>query len=213
MPAKRSVPPTAPLDLEIEAWGGGNDWIAGMDEVGCAPLAGPVVVAAVVLHRDQRFEGAADSKLLTPERREQLAVVIQSDARAWVVAAASCREVERYNVRGATALAMRRAVARLPVSPDLLLVDGRPVPGLREHRAVVRGDRKCHSIACASIVAKVTRDHLMRRLHEHYPQYNWARNKGYPTREHLDALARYGATPHHRTTFARVAQPELPLNC
>lgn len=211
MPRTRSAPPTAPLDLEIDGWDGGLECIAGMDEVGCAPLAGPVVVAAVVLHQGQSFEGAADSKLLSPARREELAGRIREEVRAWVVAAASCREIERFNVRGATALAMRRAVARLPFEPDLLLVDGRPVSGLREHRAVVKGDNKSHSIACASIVAKVTRDHLMRRLHEHYPVYNWASNKGYPTREHLVALEQYGATAHHRATFSRVAQPELPL--
>jgi ribonuclease HII len=209
LPTRRSGPPTAPLDLEIDGWDGGLERIAGVDEVGCAPLAGPVVVAAVVLHRGQSFDGAADSKLLRPERREELAVRIRSEVRAWSVAAASCREIERFNVRGATALAMRRAVSRLPFDPDLLLVDGRPVKGLREHRAIVKGDLKSHSIACASIVAKVTRDHLMRRLHEHYPVYNWASNKGYPTREHLSALERYGATAHHRATFSRVAQPEL----
>ena len=106
---------------------------------------------------------------------------------------------------------MKRAVARLPFEPDLLLVDGRPAPGLGEHKSIVKGDRRCHSIACASIIAKVIRDHLMRQLDRRYPEYRWASNKGYRTRDHMDAIREHGPTPHHRTTFQGVLQVELEL--
>ncbi|MDP9348930.1 MAG: ribonuclease HII, partial [Gemmatimonadota bacterium] len=122
------------------------------------------------------------------------------------IGAASAREIDHLNVRRATALAMQRAVARLPVPPHHVLVDGLPVPelGPETHTAVVGGDRLVHCIACASIVAKVVRDRLMGRLAARYPQYGWERNKGYGTPEHLEALARFGPTPHHRLSFAPV---------
>lgn len=185
--------------------------MVGLDEVGYGPVAGPVVVGAVVLERDQRFDGVTDSKLLTAPRREARAEEIRSECRAWRVAAASPREIERLNVRGAAILAMRRALAALPLEPDLILVDGRPVPELGRHRAIVGGDRASHSIACASILAKVTRDELMRRLDGRYPEYGWASNKGYHTRDHMVALRRHGPTPHHRRTFHGVLQTELEL--
>ncbi len=205
------MPPTAPLYFEEEGWSEGCRHIVGVDEVGYGPVAGPVVVAAVSLHPGQRFEGAVDSKLLAPKRREELAEEIRRDCLAYRVAAASCREIERLNVRGAAILAMKRAVAGLPFRPDLLLVDGRRAPGLGEHRPIIRGDRRSHSIACASIVAKVVRDDLMRRLDRRYPEYGWASNKGYRTRGHIEALREHGPTPHHRTTFQGVLQVELKL--
>ena len=179
--------------------------------MGYGPVAGPVVVGAVALHRDQQFEGATDSKLLTAKRREELAVEIRAGCLAWQVAAASAREIERLNVRGAAILAMKRALARLPFSADVILVDGNPVPELGRHRSIVGGDRRSHSIACASILAKVTRDRLMRRLDPRYPAYGWASNKGYRTRRHMDALREYGPTAHHRRTFRGVLQTELDL--
>ena len=185
--------------------------MVGLDEVGYGPVAGPVVVGAVALYRDQRFEGATDSKLLTAERREELAVEITAGCLAWRVHAASAREIERYNVRGAAILAMKRALSRLPFEADLILVDGNPVPELGEHRSIVGGDRACHSIACASILAKVTRDRLMRRLHPRYPAYGWASNKGYRTRKHMTAIREHGPSPHHRRTFQGVLQTELDL--
>ena len=185
--------------------------MVGIDEVGYGPVAGPVVVGVVALHEEQRFDGATDSKLLTAERREELATRIRGECRAWCVAAASAREIERLNVRGAAILAMRRALARLPCRPDLILVDGNPVRELGRHRAIVGGDRRSHSIACASILAKVTRDELMRRLDPRYPQYGWASNKGYRTRGHMHALRRHGPTPHHRRTFQGVLQTELEI--
>ena len=204
--------PTAPLDLEEEGWAAGCRHVVGVDEVGYGPLAGPVVAAAVALRKGQQFEGATDSKLLSAKRREELADEIRDGCLAFRVAAASCREIERLNARNAAALAMRRAVRRLPFEPDLLLVDGKRMPGLREHTPVVGGDLRCHSIACASILAKVTRDRLMRRLGRRYPEYGWASNKGYRTQRHREAIREFGPTPHHRRTFAGVLQVDLPLS-
>ena len=185
--------------------------MVGIDEVGYGPVAGPVVVGVVALHEDQQFEGATDSKLLRPERREELAARIRSECLAWRVSAASAREIERLNVRGAAILAMRRALGRLPFTPDLILVDGKPLRELGRHRAIVGGDRRSHSIACASIIAKVTRDELMRRLDPRYPAYGWGSNKGYRTRGHMRALREHGPTPHHRRTFQGVLQTELDV--
>jgi len=203
--------PTAPLTFEEEGWADGCRYVTGVDEVGYGPLAGPVVAAAVVLREGQRFEGALDSKLLTPRRRERLDGLIREGCLAYRIGAASCREVERLNARNAAALAMRRAIHGLPFEPDLLLVDGRRVPGLPEHTPVVKGDLRCHSIACASILAKVTRDRLMRRLGRRYPEYGWGANKGYRTAEHRAAIRDHGPTPHHRRTFAGVLQVDLLL--
>lgn len=203
---------TAPLTFEEEGWERGFDRVAGVDEAGRGPLAGPVVAAAVTLHLGQRFEGATDSKLLPPDVREALSERIIREVRAWGVGAASCREIERLNVRRAAALAMHRALRRLDTPPDLLLVDGNGMPELGPQRAIVHGDLRSHSIACASILAKVVRDRLMSRLHPRYPEYGWATNHGYGTSEHLAALARLGPTPHHRRTWAPVRQVELPLD-
>lgn len=203
--------PTAPLEMEREGWERGLERIVGVDEAGRGPLAGPVVTAAVALRPGQRFEGASDSKQLSPGRREELAARIREETLACALGAASTREIERLNVLRATALAMRRSLRRLPFEPELLLVDGRGMPDLPEHRALVGGDRRSHSVACASIVAKVIRDRLMRRLDPRYPEYGWASNKGYGTRAHAEALARHGATPHHRRTFRPVAQVEMRL--
>jgi ribonuclease HII len=204
-------PSTAPLTFEREGWQRGLEWVVGVDEAGRGPLAGPVFAAAVALHPGQVFEGATDSKLLDADARETLAGLILGEARAWGLGAASCREIERINVRRAAALAMRRALSRLGREPDLLLVDGRGMPGLGEQRPIVHGDLRSHSIACASILAKVFRDRLMHRLDPRYPAYGWATNHGYGTPEHLAALARLGPTPHHRRTWAPVRQIELAL--
>jgi ribonuclease HII len=186
-------------------------FVVGLDEVGYGPVAGPVVVGAVALHEGQQFEGATDSKLLTAKRREELAVEIVAGCLGWRVAAASTREIERLNVRGAAILAMKRALARLPFEADLILVDGNPMPELGRHRSIIGGDRASHSIACASILAKVTRDRLMRKLDPRYPAYGWASNKGYRTRKHIEAIREHGPTAHHRTTFQGVLQTELDL--
>lgn len=205
---------TAPTDLERDGWGRGLRHIVGVDEAGCGPLAGPVVAAAVCLpafrRAPRRLHGVTDSKLVGAADRGDLAGAIREVAIGCAVAAASPREIERLNIRRATALAMRRAVDRLPVTPDLLLVDGLPVPELGMHEALVRGDRRSLSIACASILAKVTRDALMARLHRRYPAYGWADNKGYATETHLAAIREHGPTPHHRA-WAPILQHELRL--
>ena len=202
---------TAPTDYEREAWDRGLRRVVGVDEAGCGPLAGPVLAAAVVLRPGQALEGVYDSKVLSRKQREELARAIRERALAFGIGAASSREIDRYNIRRATALAMRRAVRRLPFEPDLLLVDGRRVPELGEHTAIVRGDCLSLSIACASILSKTTRDCLMERLAIRYPAYGWEENKGYATGQHLAALREHGPTPHHRLTWAPIAQHELPL--
>ena len=176
--------------------------VAGVDEVGRGPLAGPVLAAAVIL-REAPAERMRDSKALARKRREAMAGVLNEDAVV-AIGAASVREIERLNILGATLLAMRRAVARLPVRPRLVLVDGNRAPDLGglPTRCIVRGDELVPVIGAASIVAKVLRDHLMRRLACRYPGYGWERNAGYPTREHREALKRLGLTPHHRREFA-----------
>lgn len=164
-----------------------------------------MLAAAVILPPGTFIEGVDDSKRVAPALRERLAVEIRQRALACAIGAASSTEVDRFNILRATHLAMRRAVDRLRVPPDHLIVDGLPVPLLGDAQtAVVEGDRRVHCIACASILAKVTRDRLMRRLARHYPGYGWERNAGYGTAEHREALVRLGPTPHHRRSFAPV---------
>lgn len=198
------------LAYERRFWGRGRS-VAGVDEAGRGPLAGPVVAAAVVLPHGVCIHGADDSKRLTPKVREELYDVIIGSARAIGVGAASVREIDSRNILRATTEAMRRAIARLEWAPDHLVVDGLPVKHLgHEHDAVVDGDALVHSIACASIVAKVVRDRLMRRLARRYPGYAWETNVGYGTPAHLAAIRALGPTPHHRLTFAG-SQFELEL--
>lgn len=155
--------------------------------------------------------GVDDSKVLTESQRNALAVRIRGVAVAVAIGAASVREIDTYNIYHATSLAMRRAVRRLGIPVDHVLLDGKPIRSLGiDHTAIVDGDARCYSIACASIVAKVTRDRLMRALSPRYPSYAWERNVGYATPEHLEAIDAWGATPHHRTSF-RIRQLELAL--
>jgi ribonuclease HII len=191
-----------PLEYERRFWSRGLLGVAGVDEVGRGPLAGPVVAAAVVLPEGVAIEGATDSKQLTPAEREELSALILDRARAVTLGAASVREIDRANILVATAWAMNRALGRLRLEPDHVVVDGLPMKSLRwPHEAVVGGDASVHSVACASIVAKVCRDRLMAKLAPRYPGYGWDHNMGYGTAEHRDALERLGATPHHRQTF------------
>jgi ribonuclease HII len=177
--------------------------VAGVDEVGRGPLAGPVVVAAVILRRP--LAGLADSKQLSEARRRELATAIRANAHV-ALAAASVAEIERFNILGATMLAMRRAVLRLGVRPSLVLVDGNRPPRLDlPVRCVVGGDATVPEISAASIVAKVARDALMVRLARRHPGYGWERNAGYGTPEHLAALHRLGVNCHHRKSFAPCA--------
>lgn len=198
------------LEYERGFWGRGRS-VAGVDEAGRGPLAGPVVAAAVILPVDVSIEGADDSKALSAEVREELYLRIVSGALAVGVGAASVREIDRRNILRATTVAMQRALDRLAVAPDHVVVDGLPVKHLgREHAAVVDGDALIHSIACASIVAKVVRDRLMHRLATRYPGYAWEKNAGYGTAEHRAAIDELGVTPHHRLTFTGL-QLELEI--
>jgi ribonuclease HII len=187
--------------------------LAGVDEVGRGPIAGPVVACAVIMPADTRaIAGVDDSKRLTHDQRVRLAVKIRERAIAFSLGAASVREIDRINIYQASVLAMRRALERLKVRPDYVVIDGRamrtlPIP----HTAVVHGDARCFSIACASILAKVTRDLLMTRLAVRYPQYIWDHNAGYTTREHVAGLTSHGITPHHRRSFCRISDLLLEL--
>ena len=199
------------LDYEAGFWSRGFSRVAGVDEVGRGPLAGPVVAAAVVLPPGVAVPGARDSKTLSASRREKLASEILERAEAVGIGAASVTEIDRLNILVATRLAMARALSHLGPPPEHIVVDGRPVKDLGwEHEALVGGDGRVHSIACASIVAKVVRDRLMKTLASRYPGYGWETNMGYGTDKHRAALGRLGPTPHHRRTFGGV-QVELNL--
>ncbi len=198
--------------MERELWAAGLEHVAGVDEVGRGPLAGPVVAAAVIFRPEVRVAGVTDSKKLSEAVREELVAEIRRRALCIGVGAASPAEVDRLNILRATHLAMRRALSHLSRAPDHILVDGLPVAELGdEHTAVVEGDSKSFTIACASIVAKTTRDRLMKRLALRYPEYGWQTNVGYGTPEHVTALAERGPTPHHRRSFVPV-QMSLDLS-
>lgn len=190
--------------LGVKAKSNAGQMIAGLDEVGRGPLAGPVLAAAVVLL--EPMVGLADSKTLSAKRREGLADALQRPGRALIgLGAASVAEIDALNILGATMLAMQRAFSRLPTTPDLALVDGNRTPALPcPAEAVVGGDGRVPAIAAASIVAKVTRDRLMMRLDRRHPGYGWSKNAGYPTAEHRDALLRLGPCRHHRHSFGPV---------
>ena len=181
--------------------------MAGVDEVGRGPLAGPVVAAAVILDDRRTIRGLNDSKLLQPEERERLDVEIRRRAICCSVAEASVEEIDRYNILRAALLAMRRAVEGLREQPCIVLVDGNQRPELSMPvRTVVGGDAKVRAISAASIIAKVYRDRLLRALHDAHPQYGFDGHKGYSTPEHLAALREHGACPHHRRSFAPVRE-------
>jgi ribonuclease HII len=180
--------------------------VAGVDEAGRAPLAGPVVAAAVILDTEIRIAGLDDSKLLPREERERLFVLIQARAVAVGVGMADAETIDRVNILEATRLAMRAAVAALQVTPELVLTDFVRLAGLDcPQRNLVRGDQRSATVAAASIVAKVTRDRLMEEADGAFPLYGFRRHKGYPTREHREALERHGPCPLHRRTFQGVS--------
>lgn len=200
-PDAGSSRPPSPLEYERRFWGR-DLLVAGVDEAGRGPLAGPVVAAAVVLPPECLVDGADDSKQLTAEVREELYGRILATALAVGVGAASVREIDRLNILRATTRAMQRALARVRCAPVHVVVDGKPVKGLGwEHEAVVDGDALIHSVGCASIVAKVVRDRLMHRLARRYAGYGWETNMGYGTAGHRAAIDLQGLTPHHRLTF------------
>lgn len=181
--------------------------LAGVDEAGRGPLAGPVVAAAVILDELQPIKGLADSKVLSPARREALYDEIRAKALCCCVAEASAAEIDQLNILQATMLAMRRAVEGLRLKPARVLVDGNRIPVLRvPAEAIVRGDATVKAISAASILAKVHRDRLCLQLHEMHPQYGFDGHKGYPTPEHLAALRAHGACAAHRRSFAPVRE-------
>lgn len=182
-----------------------NGRVAGVDEAGRGPLAGPVVAAAVILDPERPIAGLADSKILGEDQREVLAGQIREASLAWAVARAEAAEIDELNILQASLLAMRRAVAGLYPPPDSVLVDGRHLPELpMPGEAVVRGDARVASIGAASILAKVARDGWMKELGRAYPDYGFGRHKGYPTPQHLAALRERGVTSEHRRSFAPV---------
>ena len=181
--------------------------VAGVDEAGRGPLAGPVVAAAVILDDLKPIAGLADSKTLSPRQRERLSAEIHARALCFSVAQASVEEIDRLNILQATLLAMRRAVMGLRLKPHKVLVDGNRLPTLDiVAEAVVQGDRKVPAISAASILAKVARDRWCLEIDAEYPLYGFAAHKGYGTAQHLAALQRHGATPWHRRSFSPVAQ-------
>ena len=196
---------TPDYSLETSALSRGARVIAGVDEVGRGPLAGPVTAAAVILDASRIPDGLNDSKKLTAKRREALSAELEAVAHI-SVAHASVEEIDSLNILRASHLAMERAVEGLPVTPDYLLIDGNLIPrGLSiPSEAVVRGDARSFSIAAASIVAKLCRDRIMWDLAQHYPGYGWETNMGYPSKSHRLALENLGVTPHHRRSFKPV---------
>lgn len=202
---RSSVPEQVALDWTPQGL------MAGVDEAGRGPLAGPVVAAAVILDELHPIAGLADSKVLSAARRARLFDEIRAKALCFCIAEASAEEIDEINILNATLLAMQRAVAGLRLKPALVQVDGNRLPRLSvPAEAIVKGDAKVAAISAASILAKVTRDLQCERMHESHPQYGFATHKGYPTPEHLAALRAHGASPWHRRSFAPVRACLLP---
>lgn len=185
---------------------------AGCDEAGRGPLAGPVFAAAVILPADFHHPLLNDSKKMTEKARELLRPIIEREAVAWAVEEVSAEEIDTINILNASITGMQRAVRRLAVKPEFLLIDGnrfKPFDGYR-YQCIVKGDARFAPIAAASVLAKTYRDEYMRKLALEYPQYGWERNMGYPTKEHIDAIIEHGYTPHHRKSFhLRQLEPTL----
>lgn len=216
MAFRRTLPGAqSPCSLRYEEalWGRGVDRVAGIDEAGRGPLAGPVVAAAVMLPAGFELPGLNDSKQLTEKAREDYFVRLTSDSRIiFGVGIASSEEIDRLNILRATHRAMDRAVASLSYPPDHFLIDGLPVPIFGSSQTpIIDGDTKSLSIAAASVIAKVTRDRMMQLWHEEFPRYDFENNKGYGTPEHLAQLQIYGPCPIHRRSFEPVAQTYLGL--
>lgn len=191
-------------DYEEKHYSEGYTAVCGCDEAGRGPLCGPVVAAAVILPRGLIIDGLDDSKKLTEKKRERLFDIIKEKAAAYAIAEASPSEIDEINILNASMLAMRRAVESLPHSADFALIDGNCSRGFKiPTETVVGGDAKSMSIAAASILAKVTRDRLCKQQDELYPEYGIAKHKGYPTRDHMQAVRDYGPSPIHRKTFLK----------
>lgn len=199
--------PTTPLDFELQARHRGYTAIAGIDEAGRGPLAGPVVAAAVILPENCDLPGLTDSKKLSANKREELYPLICTQARAYAVGLSSAETIDRINILQGTLLAMQKAVERLKIPADYLLVDGiSKLPVMTPQLTIKQGDSRSLSIAAASVIAKVVRDRIMCCYDRHYPQYGLAEHKGYGTAAHLAAIARFGPSPLHRKTFRGVRE-------
>jgi ribonuclease HII len=207
--------PRCGLRFEKHLWSTGFPLIAGIDEAGRGPLAGPVVAAAAVLPAEFSLTGLNDSKQLPETVREQLFASLTTPGKlvGYGIGIAESTEIDRLNILRATFLAMQRAITALPVQPDHLLIDGLPVPVFHQPQtAIIGGDAKSLSIAAASVIAKVTRDRMMRRWHSDFPQYDFDQNKGYGTPAHLESLQIHGPCPIHRRSFAPVAETYFFFN-
>ncbi len=191
-------------DLELIGDGKDYQYICGVDEAGRGPLCGPVAAAAVIMPKDSRIEGVNDSKKLTEKKREVLYEQIIKEAIAYHVCLIDNEEIDEINILNATLKAMETAINNLPVKADFALIDGNRNKGITTpNQMVVKGDSKSYSIACASILAKVTRDRLMEEYDEKYPEYGFLKHKGYGTKAHYEAIEKYGITPIHRKTFLK----------
>ena len=184
-----------------------TDIVAGVDEVGRGPLAGPVVAAAVILDPDKKIDGLCDSKKLTPRKRFLISEKIKSNSLAWSLGRADVDEIVQINILQASLLAMQRAVEALTINPDIVLVDGKFTPNINfKKKAIIKGDNLIPAISAASIIAKVERDNEMIALDKIYPGYGFSSHKGYPTRKHIESLERLGITDIHRITFSPVSK-------
>jgi ribonuclease HII len=197
--------PTPPLEqllqFERSLWKKGFRRVAGIDEAGRGPLAGPVVAACALFEEGAGIEGVYDSKAVSPKKREKLYDLITSQAVSWAIGIVEAPVIDKINIYQATMLAMRQAVDGLTVPPDFLLIDAMPLKTDIPSNPIIKGDQKSFAVAAASIIAKVTRDRIMNDLHTKYPEFGWNRNKGYGTAEHYAALEAYGYTPQHRQSF------------
>lgn len=192
------------LEFEQQAAAKGYSAICGVDEAGRGPLAGPVCAAAVILPENKVIDGVNDSKKLSEKKREALFDVICETARSYSIAYASVEEIEELNILNATMLAMKRAVEGLDVKADYAMIDGNRTPDLEiESEFIIKGDAKSMSVACASILAKVSRDRLLYEYAKEYPQYGFEKHKGYGTKAHTEALKEYGPCPYHRMSFLK----------
>lgn len=190
------------LEYEIEAKSKGYKAVCGVDEAGRGPLAGPVCAAAVILPENTIIDGVNDSKKLSEKKREALFDVIKSSTRSYCIAYATVEEIESMNILNATMLAMKRAVEGLDVKADYAMIDGNRLPDLKiDSEFIIKGDAKSMSIAAASILAKVSRDRLLREYAKEYPEYQFDKHKGYGTKAHIEALKKYGPCPYHRMNF------------
>ncbi|MCD8029108.1 MAG: ribonuclease HII [Erysipelotrichaceae bacterium] len=192
------------LEYETKAYQKGKQYIIGLDEAGRGPMAGPLVVAGVIFSKGYVNNDINDSKKLSEKKRERLFDIIKHDALDYQIEIISIEDVDKLNVYQASRIGMIRAIQRISIKPDYALSDAMPLGNIIEHEAIIKGDSKSISIAAASILAKVTRDHIMIEYDKQYPQYGFAKHKGYPTKQHKDALKKYGITPIHRRSFQPV---------